>query len=174
MSYKAEEIERQLRIIHACEKGATGVYYGHRALAKVFFPRIIPDLDEMHAHESEHFEIFGALINSRGSRKATLPIMWCAGGIVYGLFIALFGVNSIWVSTATIEKIVSTELNLAAKFFKENDNVIYSAVQKIKLDEEHHHEIASSRAIFTGILPNLIQISSTKLSYLAKYLAARV
>ena len=50
-----KEIETQLRIIHACEKGATGVYYGHRIIAKLFFRDMITTLDEMHRHETEHF-----------------------------------------------------------------------------------------------------------------------
>ena len=48
-----KEIETQLRIIHACEKGATGVYYGHRIIAKLFFRDMITTLDEMHRHETE-------------------------------------------------------------------------------------------------------------------------
>jgi len=169
-----DEIDKQLRIIHACEKGATGVYYGHRMVAKLFYPKIISDLDEMHAHECEHFKIFGDLINDRGSRRATFPILWCAGGIGYGFIIGLLGVNSIWVSTATIEGVVNIELEIAAEFFKENDSQIYSAVNKIKIDEELHRDVASERAVFTGILPKLIRKSATKLSYVAKYLAVRV
>ena len=168
-----DEIDKQLKIIHACEKGATGVYYGHRVVAKLFYPKIISDLDEMHAHECEHFSIFGDLIKTRGSRRVTFPIIWCVGGIAYGLIIGTLGVNSIWVSTATIEDIVNTELEIAAKFFKENDSQIYDAVNKIKIDEELHRDIASERAVFTGMLPKLIRKSATKLSYMAKYLAVR-
>ena len=55
----SKEIETQLRIIHACEKGATGVYYGHRLIAKLFFKDMVKTLDEMHQHETEHFNFFG-------------------------------------------------------------------------------------------------------------------
>lgn len=61
-----KEIETQLRIIHACEKGATGVYYGHRLIAKLFFKDMVKALDEMHQHETEHFNLFGYfLLNTK-------------------------------------------------------------------------------------------------------------
>lgn len=107
-----KEIETQLRIIHACEKGATGVYYGHRIIAKLFFRDMITTLDEMHRHETEHFYLFGNFLAQYKNSVALPSLLWCVGGILYGLLIGLFGRNAIWVSTASIENIVNKELGL--------------------------------------------------------------
>ncbi len=73
-----KEIETQLRIIHACEKGATGVYYGHRIIAKLFFRDMITTLDEMHRHETEHFYLEIFLLNI----KIQLHYPLCFGVLV--------------------------------------------------------------------------------------------
>ena len=131
---------RHLRVIHACEKGATGVYWGHRLVASLFFRDLIPQLSQMHAHEMEHFALFGALMKSRRARTVLFPVVWCAGGIVYGFFTALAGRRAVWRSTAVIEGIVERELLEAASFFQARDPEVHSAIHSILLDELQHKE----------------------------------
>ncbi|CAN0481145.1 unnamed protein product, partial [Phaeothamnion confervicola] len=114
--------------MHACEKGATGVYWGHRAVARVFYRDMIVQLDEMHGHEVSHYAIFGELMMARGVRTVIAPVFWCAGGIVYGVVTALAGRRAIWRSTAVIEAIVERELKEAADFFEERDSEIHGAI----------------------------------------------
>jgi demethoxyubiquinone hydroxylase (CLK1/Coq7/Cat5 family) len=71
------EARRHLRVMHACEKGATGVYWGHRAVARVCFPDLVPELSVMHGHEVEHFAAFGRLMRARGVRTVIAPV-FCA------------------------------------------------------------------------------------------------
>ncbi len=168
-----DEIETQLKIIHACEKGATGVYYGHRLVARVLFPSIVPALDEMHAHETEHFALFGAFLENRHAKKGLPPVLWCVGGIIYGLLIGLLGPNAIWVSTATIESIVNKELDIASIFFKNKSNEIYDAVLAIKEDELKHQSFAAEKASFNSGIARFVRLSATQCAYLAKYIAAR-
>jgi ubiquinone biosynthesis monooxygenase Coq7 len=130
-----------LRVMHACEKGATGVYWGHRLVASIAYRDIVPKLSEMHHHEMEHFAAFGGLMRSRGVRTVVAPVLWCAGGIAYGVLTALAGRRSVWRSTAAIEAIVERELTEAATFFKEKDAEVFSLIQKI-LAEEIQHKIA--------------------------------
>lgn len=165
------EIETQLRIIHACEKGATGVYYGHRIIAKLFFRDMVNALDEMHQHETEHFNLFGNFLAQYRNAVALPSILWCAGGILYGLLIGLLGRNAIWVSTASIESIVNKELDQAAIFFKEKNIDIYNAVLDIQKDEVNHQQIASQQANFNGYLAQMISSFAQQCAYLAKFLA---
>lgn len=168
-----EEIETQLKIIHACEKGATGVYYGHRLIARLFFPAIVPALDEMHLHEKEHFALFGAFLARRGVKQRIPPVLWCAGGIIYGVLIGMLGRNAIWVSTATIEGIVNKELDIASIFFKDKSIDIYHSVLAIQQDELQHQSIATQAAVFTSWVALFVSASAEKSAYLAKYIAAR-
>ncbi|MBC7755417.1 MAG: demethoxyubiquinone hydroxylase family protein [Bdellovibrio sp.] len=91
MKNQEQNVDQHLRIMHACEKGATGVYYGHRLVATFFYRDLIPTLTEMHAHEMEHYTIFSKLMGKRGVKVVFLPIVWCGGGIIYGVFTALLG-----------------------------------------------------------------------------------
>lgn len=130
--------QRHLRIIHACEKGATGVYWGHRLVATVLYRSMLSQLNEMHRHEVEHFEIFGKLMQARGVRTVIAPVFWCIGGILYGVITALAGRRAIWRSTAVIEAIVERELNEAANYFQTRDPEVYQAIQQILIDEQEH------------------------------------
>ncbi|MFW1951258.1 demethoxyubiquinone hydroxylase family protein [Acinetobacter beijerinckii] len=166
-----KEIETQLRIIHACEKGATGVYYGHRIIAKLFFRDMITTLDTLHRHETEHFYLFGNFLNQYKNSVALPSLLWCIGGIFYGLLIGLFGRNAIWVSTASIENIVNKELEEAAFFFKEKNINIYQAVLEIQEDEISHQHIALVHADFNSPIAKMIAKFAQQCAYLAKFLA---
>lgn len=171
MHCNANTIEKQLKIIHACEKGATGVYYGHRIIAKIFFPNIVPSLDEMHQHECEHFSIFGKFVQDKNIRKGLPPILWCGAGIFYGLFIGALGKNSIWVSTATIEEIVNKELDEASAFFRDQEPEIFKTVLAIQKDELLHKNIAVEKADFSGAKSKFVSNLATRCSYAAKFIA---
>lgn len=138
MSAVDPHYKQHLRVVHACEKGATGVYWGHRMVASVAYRDIVPKLSEMHRHEMEHFAAFGSLMRSRGVRTVVAPVLWCAGGIAYGVLTALAGRRSVWRSTAVIEAIVERELTEAAEFFKDKDAEVFSLIQKILAEEVEH------------------------------------
>lgn len=132
---------RYLRIMHACEKGATGVYWGHRLVASLFFRDLVPQLTEMHGHEVEHFAVFGRLMRARAVRPVVGPVLWCAGGIGYGVLTALGGRRAVWRSTAVIEDIVERELNEAAHFFEKWDSEVHRAIVTILQEElTHKHQ----------------------------------
>ncbi len=172
MHCNSNTIEKQLKIIHACEKGATGVYYGHRIIARIFFPKIVPLLDEMHQHECEHFSIFGQFIKDKSMSSGLPPVLWCGAGIVYGLFIGALGENSIWVSTAKIEDIVNKELDDASAFFREKEPEVFKAVLDIQKDELLHRNTAAEKADFSGLKPRMVSKLATQCSYAAKFIAA--
>jgi 3-demethoxyubiquinol 3-hydroxylase len=134
---------RHLRVMHACEKGATGVYWGHRAVARLLYRDMVVHLDEMHGHEVKHYAIFGQLMRARGVRTVIAPVFWCVGGIVYGVLTGLAGRRAVWRSTAVIETIVERELEEAAQYFQGRDSEVHQAILEI-LAEEVAHKIAGS------------------------------
>lgn len=164
-------VERQLKIMHACEKGATGVYYGHRILALIFYKDLISDLDLMQQHEIEHYYIFREHIFRRKSASVLFPTLWCGAGIVYGLFVALFGRNAIWVSTATIEKVVDEEMSIAIESLINDAPELSEVISRIQSEEQSHQNIAENNAKFNGTLAQSVAALSKICSYSAKYLS---
>jgi ubiquinone biosynthesis monooxygenase Coq7 len=150
MSSDARLFNRHLRVIHACEKGATGVYWGHRLVAFLFFRDLIPQLSQMHTHEMEHFALFGELMKTRRTRTVLFPVLWCAGGIIYGAVTALGGRRAVWKSTAVIEGIVERELLEAAAFFEDRDPEICAAIHRILLDEREHKQQGEANSLDAG------------------------
>jgi ubiquinone biosynthesis monooxygenase Coq7 len=174
MISEARLFDRHLRVIHALEKGATGVYWGHRLVASVFFRDIVPELSKMHAHEMEHFALFGALIRSRGSRKALFPVLWCAGGIAYGALTALGGRRAVWKSTAVIENVAERELLKAAAFFQDRDREIYDAIQTILIDERQHKERGQESILGAGSIEGLVESAARASTKVSKTLAEKL
>eukprot|EP01041_Mallomonas_annulata_P039512 gene39512-63214_t len=132
--------------MHACEKGATGVYWGHRFMASLFMRDVVEALTEMHGHEVEHFAVFGRLMRARGVRPVIAPVFWCAGGIVYGVVTAAFGRRAIWRSTAVIEQIVERELLQASHFFKSCDEEVHNAIADILEEELAHKQLGEANS----------------------------
>lgn len=166
--------DRHLRVMHACEKGATGVYWGHRMVASMFFRGIVPQLSEMHAHEMEHFAIFGNLMKSRGVRPVLAPVLWCAGGIVYGVATAMAGKRAIWKSTAVIETIVEREMLEAAAFFKTHDPEIHAAIHRILVEELQHKQAGELQSQGVGALDAVVSSAAQAGATASKKLAEKL
>jgi 3-demethoxyubiquinol 3-hydroxylase len=160
--------------MHACEKGATGVYWGHRAVARVFYRDMIVHLDEMHGHEVEHYAIFGRLMKARGVRAVVAPVFWCAGGIAYGALTALAGRRAIWRSTAVIESIVERELKAAADFFEHRDPEIHGAILKILAEEVAHMIAGENNSPGSSPVDGLVTPAARAGASAAKGLAERL
>ncbi|AXQ27199.1 hypothetical protein D0B54_00170 [Solimonas sp. K1W22B-7] len=173
MDKDAALFDRHLRVIHACEKGATGVYWGHRLIAFAFYRDLIPQLTLMHAHETEHYALFGELIRQKRTRRVPFPVLWCGGGILYGVFTALFGRRAIWKSTAIIEGIVEKELTEAADFFQHRDATVHATILRILEDERQHKLEAQAHCPEAAAVDALIEPTAKGGAALSKTLAQR-
>lgn len=139
------ELDRHVRIMHACEKGATGVYWGHRLVASFLYRDLLAPLGDMHAHEVAHYALFAQVIEARRSRTVFVPVLWCAGGILYGVMTALLGRRAIWKSTAVIEAIVVREITWVQAHCKGLDGHLDHVIQRVLQDEVAHQETAASQ-----------------------------
>ena len=166
--------QRHLRIIHACEKGATGVYWGHRLIATLLYRNMLSQLNEMHRHEVEHFEIFGKLMHARRVRTVIAPVFWCIGGILYGVVTALAGRRAIWRSTAVIEAIVERELNEAADYFRTRDPEVYQAIQQILIDELEHKLAGEANSPGVATIDKVVEPTARIGAAASKELAKRL
>ncbi|MDP3847171.1 MAG: demethoxyubiquinone hydroxylase family protein [Pseudomonas sp.] len=164
------DLAKELRVMHACEKGAIGVYRGHKCVARYFFRAKLEELDCMRFHEREHSEIFARLLREYGFRQCYLAFLWIYGGLFYGVFVGAFGLKAIGRSTATIEDIVDREFDNSLKQIQQWPAVC-DIVRAIQIEEREHK---ASGELFAGdtieaksIIVNIARAGA----YAAKHLA---
>ena len=122
----------------------------------------------------EHFAIFGNLMKSRGVRHVVAPVLWCAGGIVYGVATALVGKRAIWKSTAVIEAIVEREMLEAASFFQKYDPEIHAAIHRILVEELQHKQVGELQSQGVGALDAAVSSAARAGAAASKKLAEKL
>lgn len=138
------EVERILRVDHAGEFGAINIYRSQLFIARYLYKDIVCKLEEMLAHEKQHFQTFDSILKKRGIRHCYALYFWALGGAILGLLTALAGRNAIWVCTDSIESTVLHHLDWQLEFLENNDPEVHEAVQSIKADEEEHQEFGQN------------------------------
>jgi ubiquinone biosynthesis monooxygenase Coq7 len=145
------EVERILRVDHAGEFGAINIYRAQLALARRFYRDIAPKLEEMLAHEREHFQRFDSILKARRIRSCYALYIWAAGGAIVGFITGLLGRNAIWVCTESIESTVLHHLEWQLSFLSVHDAEVHAAVQSIQGDEEAHRDFGQTHGVRSPI-----------------------
>lgn len=162
---------KELRIMHACERGAVGVYRGHKCVARYFFRSTLSDINCMRDHEKDHAIAFEQLLKNRNGRLCYGHQLFFWGGLLYGVFIGLFGLKAIGISTYTIEKIVNDEFDIALVKVQ-SDAQLYDKIREIQLEEQAHKQsgqnMAGSGFALAGFIRRVAKIGA----YTAKHMAS--
>lgn len=164
-------IDEELRIMHACELGAIGVYRGHKCVARYFFRASLYDLDAMRLHEKDHASIFSDLLKERNARFCFAHQLFFIGGLFYGVIVGLLGLKAIGISTYTIEKIVNEEFDIALDKLQ-SDKSICDKIKEIQLEELQHRDsgkiLAGDKYPFSVVVERIAKSGA----YTAKFLAS--
>lgn len=83
------EIERIIRVDHAGERGAIGIYRVQLRIARLFYKDLVPTLETMLLHEQTHFATFNNLLQQRGIRHCYGLGLWAIGGALLGTLTTL-------------------------------------------------------------------------------------
>jgi ubiquinone biosynthesis monooxygenase Coq7 len=145
------EVERILRVDHAGEFGAISIYRAQLALARWLYKDVVPKLEEMLAHEREHFRRFDSILKARRIRSCYALYIWAAGGAVVGFITGALGRNAIWVCTDSIESTVLHHLEWQLTFLSAHDAEVHAAVLSIKGDEEAHRDFGQTNGVRSPI-----------------------
>lgn len=164
-------INKEIRIMHACELGATGVYRGHKCTARYFFRANLSDLDSMRLHEKDHASFFRNLLEERNARPCFAHQLFFIGGLFYGVATGLFGLKSIGTSTYTIEEIVNHEFDYVLEKLK-SDSELCKKIRAIQLEEQQHSESGRGLIGNNYFLYKSIKRIAKAGAYTAKYLAS--
>ena len=166
----SSRIASELKIMHACELGATGVYRGHKCVARYFFRSSIMDLDDMRSHEISHADIFMELIKERNCTPCFAYPLFFWGGLLYGVAIGVLGLKAIGTSTYTIESIVNEELSASIEILSEDRDIV-KVLKEVKEDEKKHQRTGKSLAATPHIMERIVAKIARLGAYSAKKLA---
>lgn len=144
-------IQRILKVNHAGETGAINIYSAQIAIAKRFFPHIVPKLDEMRLDEIKHCRIFRDAMPARETRPCRVMSLWSLGGYVLGAITALMGERMVWICTEAVESTVHLHLNDQLRFLETRDPDLYGLIDSIQVEELAHLREAQSRQSSTGL-----------------------
>ena len=139
------DVARELRVMHACELGAVGVYRGHKCVARYFFRATLQQLDSMRSHERGHADLFAKLLAERGWRRCHLSGLWFWGGLLYGVAVGLLGLKAIGTSTAVIESIVDHEFQMSLVRLV-NEPGLCQIIRVVQLEERAHRSCGEDLA----------------------------
>jgi ubiquinone biosynthesis monooxygenase Coq7 len=81
--------DRIIKVNHAGEHGAIGIYTGQILLAKLTAPALVAELIAFRAHEVQHRSVFAAELQRRGRRRCRSYWLCGAGGFALGLITGL-------------------------------------------------------------------------------------
>jgi ubiquinone biosynthesis monooxygenase Coq7 len=131
-------VQRILKVNHAGETGAIKIYAAQIALARRFFPHVVPLLDEMRSDEVEHCRLFREAMPARAARPCRVMSLWSLGGYVLGFATALLGERMVWVCTEAVEATVHEHLGAQLKFLENRDPDLHALILSIQ-DQELAH-----------------------------------
>ena len=141
----AIEVARILRVDHAGEKGAIGIYTVQILVSRLLWPDCVPQLREMLSHERRHLQVFTAALKARQLRSCYALPLWSLGGYMLGLITALLGRRAIWSCTAAVEATVYRHIQAQKSFLAMHDHQALEAVASIEQDEKSHLDHALSQ-----------------------------
>ena len=132
---------RILKVNHAGEFGAIRIYGAQIAIAKRFYPALVPTLSAMREDEIEHCRLFADAMPARQARPCRIMALWSLGGYVLGAATAMLGPNMVWICTEAVESTVHRHLEEQLAFLKSRDVALYELILSIQEQElSHLHE----------------------------------
>jgi len=150
-------VARILRVNHAGEYGAIRIYGAQIAVAKRWFPDVVPVLADMLGHERQHCAAFFAAMPARSSRPCRIMSLWSMGGWLLGILTALAGRQSIWVCTAAVEAAVHRHLDDQLHFLSDRDAELHAIILSIREEELSHLRYAEAQLDKPGFFERKLQ-----------------
>jgi 3-demethoxyubiquinol 3-hydroxylase len=149
---EALTIRRILKVNHAGEFGAIRIYNAQLALARRFYPDIVPALTEMRDDEIEHCRLFFEAMPERSARPCRVMAFWSLGGYVLGFATAILGRNMIWICTEAVEATVHQHLEDQTAYLLARDRPLHDLIASIQEQELAHLQHAVDHQPHRGVV----------------------
>ena len=97
---------RVMKVDHAGEHGAIGIYLAQRWVARWRAPDMVDELSEFLEHERSHRARFGAELSAREVPRCASYHLCGLGGLLLGTVTGLLGRGAITATTVAVERVV--------------------------------------------------------------------
>lgn len=162
--------DRIIKVNHAGEHGAIGIYTGQIFIARLTAPKMVGELADFRSHERRHRAIFAAELARRGRARCRSYWLCGAGGFVLGAATGLFGRSAIAATTVAVESVVLRHLDHQLDLLRDRDPHAVSAISSIVAEEQHHHDHSLSHVqvgtFWPAILSPLVSASTEAVIWL--------
>jgi ubiquinone biosynthesis monooxygenase Coq7 len=138
--------DRVLKVNHAGEHAAIGIYAGQIAVARVTAPHLVAELREFMSHEKRHRAVFWSELQRRGRPRCRSYWLCGGGGFVLGIVTGLCGSAAIHATTAAVENVVLGHLAQQMAALRGKDAAALAAIASIVEEEQQHHDQSARRA----------------------------
>lgn len=135
--------DRVLKVDHAGEHGAVGIYSGQLLFAWLTAPRFTAELRAFRVHERGHRATFAAELRRRGVRRCRSYWLCGIGGFVLGAVTGLLGRSAIAATTTAVEAVVLRHLDEQIAALRGVDEAAADAIASIVAEERQHHDDAA-------------------------------
>jgi 3-demethoxyubiquinol 3-hydroxylase len=139
-SGKTDFGERIIKVNHAGENGAVGIYSGQIFMACVTARHMLSQLAEFRAEEQKHRSIFQAELQRRGRPRCRSYWLCGIGGYLLGLITGLLGGSAIAATTVAVESVVLKHLQHQLITLGDRDPEATAAISAIISEERQHHD----------------------------------
>lgn len=148
--------DRIIRVNHAGEHGAIGIYTGQILVAWLTAPTMVAELREFRSHEQRHRAIFGAELARRRRPRCRSYWLCGIGGLVLGAITGVLGGSAIAATTTAVESVVLRHLEHQVAVLHGHDPAAVSAISSVVAEEQQHHDQALGHAIASAFWPRVI------------------
>jgi ubiquinone biosynthesis monooxygenase Coq7 len=135
-----QQTERMIRVDHAGEYGATRIYAGQLAVLGRSAKGDV--LRHMEAQEKVHLISFNTLIADRRVRPTALLPIWNLAGFALGAITAAMGEKAAMACTVAVEEAIDAHYSAQLDAIDEADTELRQTVEKTRLEELEHRDIA--------------------------------
>lgn len=162
--------DRIMKVNHAGEHGAIGIYTGQILMARITAPRLVSELVEFRTHEQRHRALFGAELQRRGRRRCRSYWLCGVGGFVLGAITGLLGAGAIAATTVAVERVVLRHLEGQIALLEGHDRFAVEAIAAIVAEEQQHHDQSAVHAqagtFWPSVLTPLVSASTEAVIWL--------
>jgi 3-demethoxyubiquinol 3-hydroxylase len=159
-------LEEIIRVDHAGERGAIKIYEGQLLALKTFKQdeNLKKQIEEMKAHEKEHYEFFDQEIKKRNIKPTKLLPLWDLLGVTLGFGTAMIGKKAAMLCTASVEEVIDGHYKDQTYKLEDDEKELKNKINKFRDDELNHKDIAyesgATKDGLYGLLDKLIKTSS--------------
>ena len=135
---RAEDVQRMLRVDHAGEYGAGGIYEGQ--LAVLGRSASAPVIRRMAEQEKKHLAAFDRLVVERRVRPTLLSPLWHVAGFALGAATALLGERAAMACTVAVEEVIDEHYRDQVDRLGKDEPALTAAITEFRAQEIEHRD----------------------------------